>query len=153
MPIRELKEYLDNHKVKYLTLSHSPAYTAQEIAASAHISGKRIAKTVIVSLDGKLAMVVLPAAEKVYFRRLCEQAGAEDAELASEDEFSRRFPGVEAGAMPPFGNLYGMDVYVSPDLAGDEIVFNAGNFNEIIVMSYEDFERLVRPRKLDFAAV
>lgn len=152
MPLQKLTDYLDQNGIKYLKLSHSPAFTAQEVAASAHITGKRIAKTVIVTIDGKLAMMVLPADEKVYCDRLREETGAAHVALASEDAFSRRFPGAETGAMPPFGNLYGMDVYVSPDLAGGEIAFNAGSHREIIVMSYDDFARLVRPRVVDFAA-
>ena len=147
MPARKLKEFLDAHGVKYVTIRHSMAYTAQEVAASAHIRGKEMAKTVIVKIDGKLAMPVLPAADKVDVNRLREAAGAKTARIAAEEDFQDAFPECELGAMPPFGNLYGMDVYVEQRLANDEeIVFNAGSHMELIRLSYGDFERLVQPK-------
>jgi Ala-tRNA(Pro) deacylase len=150
MPVRRLKEYLDSHNVKYVTITHSPAFTAQEIAASAHIPGKELAKTVIVKLDGRMAMAVLPASCHVDFDLLEEASGAKHVELASEDEFAQMFPECEPGAMPPFGNLYGMEVYVSGRLAEDEhIAFNAGTHTELIQMDYKDFERLVKPKVVD----
>lgn len=147
MPIRKLKEFLDSQKVKYVTLNHSAAFTAQEIAASAHVRGKELAKTVMVTLDGKMAMAVLPASRKVSFELLREAAGAKDVQLASEQAFRDLFAGCEVGAMPPFGNLYDMDVYVSRLLAEDEeIAFNAGSHTELLRLSYKDFERLVKPK-------
>jgi Ala-tRNA(Pro) deacylase len=147
MPVKKLKEFLDSERVKYLTVNHSPAYTAQEIAASAHVRGKEMAKTVIITIKGKMAMAVLPASRKIGFDMLREAAGAETVQLASEQAFRDMFPGCEVGAMPPFGNLYGMDVYVSKQLAEDEeIVFNAGSHTELIRMGYKDFERLVKPK-------
>ncbi len=108
-----------------------------------------MAKTVMVKLDGKLTMVVLPANERVNLGRLREATGATEVALASENEFKDRFPECEVGAMPPFGNLYGVEVIVSDTLAEDEeIAFNAGNHNEVVRMSYEDFERLVSPRQI-----
>ena len=117
MPANKIKEFLDSQQVKYVTISHSATYTAQEVAASAHVRGKDLAKTVMVTLDGKMAMAVLPASRKIDFDLLRQAAGVEDAQLAGERAFSDIFPGCEVGAMPPFGNLYGMDVYVSPLLA------------------------------------
>ncbi len=147
MPLKKLKEFLDSNGVKYVTIGHSAAYTAQEIAASAHIPGKELAKTVIVELDGRLAMAVLPASLKVDFDRLQRVAGAKKAGLADEMQFADLFAGCEVGAMPPFGNLYGMDVYVSQQLAEDaEIAFNAGSHTELIRLAYADFERLVKPK-------
>lgn len=147
MPVRMLKEFLDSQQVKYVTIAHSPAFTAQEIAASAHVRGKELAKTVMVTLNGKMAMTVLPASRKVGFDLLRAAAGVENVQLASEQAFRDMFPGCEVGAMPPFGNLYGMDVYVSKILAEDEeIVFNAGSHIELIRLAYKDFERLVRPK-------
>ncbi|MDP6506411.1 MAG: YbaK/EbsC family protein [Planctomycetota bacterium] len=147
MPVAKLKEYLDENDVKYVVISHSPAYTAQEVAATAHISGKEMAKTVMVKLDGKLAMAVLQAPEHVDLELLREAADADRAQLATEDEFKDSFPGCEPGGMPPFGNLYGMDVYVGEALAEDEeIAFNAGSHSELIRLAYSDFERLVKPR-------
>jgi Ala-tRNA(Pro) deacylase len=146
MPVQKLREFLDSHGVKYVTISHSPAYTAQEIAATAHISGKELAKTVIVKLDGTLAMAVLPASYQVDLDLLKEAAKATTVELAREAEFKDKFPGCETGAMPPFGNLYGMAVFAADTLAEDEqIAFTAGSHNELIRMSYADFAKLVRP--------
>jgi Ala-tRNA(Pro) deacylase len=147
MPVKKLKEFLDAQGVKYVVIQHSTAYTAQEIAASAHIPGKELAKTVIVKIDGQLGMAVLPAAQKVDLDLLKEAAGARSVELAGEPDFEDAFPGCTLGAMPPFGNLYGMDVYVATRLAEDEeIAFNAGTHTELIRLSYRDFERLVKPK-------
>ena len=149
MPVKKLQEFLDNHHVKYVTIRHSPAYTAQEIAASAHIPGKAVAKTVMVELDGRLAMAVLPASSQVDFERLKNAAGVSHAELASEPEFRDRFPDCEVGAMPPFGNLYGLEVFVAERLTEDEeIAFNAGTHTELIRMAYRDFDRLAQPKSV-----
>jgi Ala-tRNA(Pro) deacylase len=149
--IRHLREFLDSHGVKYVVVPHAHAFTAQQIAASAHIPGKELAKTVVVKLDGKTVLAVLPASQTVDFDLLREAAGASHAELASEAEFRGRFPDCDLGAMPPFGNLYGLDVYVADSLAEDEeIAFNAGSFTELVRMDYRDFERLVRPKVLRF---
>jgi len=151
MPAKKLKELLDSQGIQYRSISHSTAYTAQEIAASAHVPGREMAKTVIINADGKWAMAVLPANRKVVVQELRDITGAEHVRLATEQEFRGLFPDCETGAMPPFGNLYGMDVYVAPSLAeDDEIVFNAGTHDEVIRMRYEDFERLVRPKVMSF---
>jgi Ala-tRNA(Pro) deacylase len=151
MPAQKIKVFLDSHHVKYLSIAHSPAYTAQEIAASAHIPGKELAKTVIVKIDGQMAMAVLPANQKVILQDLRDVTGAENVRFATEDEFRARFPDCETGAMPPFGNLYNMEVYVSPALAENEhIAFNAGTHTEIIKMAYDDFEPLVKPKVMSF---
>jgi len=143
MPVKKLKEFLDTNKVKYVSISHSPAITAQEIAASAHVPGRELAKTVMIKIDGTMAMVVLPATHQVDFARVTAAAGTDRVELAGEDEFTDKFPGCEPGAMPPFGNLYGMKVYIDPALARDEqIAFNAGSHTELIRLAYKDFERL-----------
>jgi Ala-tRNA(Pro) deacylase len=147
MPVRKLKEYLDNNRIKYVSIIHSPAYTAQEIAALAHVRGKALAKTVIVKINGRMAMIVLPASVKVNFALLKDVTGAESVELAGEQEFKDRFPECEPGAMPPFGNLYGMDVFVAEPLIHDEeIAFNAGSHTELIKLAYKDFENLVKPK-------
>ena len=149
----ELKQYLNRERVKYVTIRHSPVYTAQEIAASAHVPGRELAKSVVVKLDGKLALVVLPASEHVDFALLADATGAREATLAEEQEFADRFAGCERGAMPPFGNLYGLDVYVAESLAEDEeIAFNAGSFTELIKMPYRDFARLAQPVVLRLTA-
>jgi Ala-tRNA(Pro) deacylase len=152
MLAKGLREYLDREHIRYSTLTHSPAYTAEEIAASAHIPGKNLAKTVMVKLDDRLAMAVLPATEKVDLERLREAAGARKAILAAEEEFKGRFSGYEIGAMPPFGHLHGMDVFVSATLAGDtEIAFNAGTHTDLVLMSYADFARLAHPKVVSFS--
>ena len=153
MPLARLKELLDTEKVKYVAVSHSPAYTAQEIAASAHIAGGELAKTVMVKIDGTMAMAVLPAPEMVDLERLQAVTKARQVELAGEEEFERLFPGCELGAMPPFGNLFNMDVYVDPSLSTHkEIAFNAGSHIELVRLSYTDFERVVRPKTVSFVA-
>lgn len=147
MPTKTLKEHLDSHHIKYSSISHSPAFTAQEVAASAHVSGKQFAKTVIIKIGDQLAMVVLPANDHVNFAALREITGQANINLASESDFKSKFPECEVGAMPPFGDLYGMPVYVSNVLAANnKIIFNAGSHSELMQMSYLDFERLVKPK-------
>ncbi len=145
----KVRDYLDSNKIRYVTITHSPAYTAQGIAHSAHIPGKEVAKTVIVKVDGRLSMVVLPANQKVNLDALRKALNAREADLASEDDFKDMFPDCETGAMPPFGNLYDVEVHVAEALARDkEIAFNAGTHTELIRMDYSDFERLVKPKKI-----
>ena len=147
MPVNKLKEFLDGNDVKYISISHSPAYSAQTIAASAHIPGKELAKTVIVKIDDHFAMAVLPASNRVHMSHLKEAASADHVELATENEFKDLFPDCEKGAMPPFGNLYDMDVYVADQLTEDEeIAFSAGSHSELVKMGYKDFENLVAPK-------
>ena len=153
MPVEKLRAFLDENRVKYVTIRHSPAFTAQEVAASAHVPGRELAKTVMVFIDGRMAMAVLPASHQVELDLLKEVTGAVTVELAREDDFIRLFPDCEVGAMPPFGNLYGMETFVADKLTDDEeIVFNAGNHTELIRLAYADFERLVEPKVLTFAA-
>lgn len=152
MPVKKLKEFLDARKVRYVTITHSKAYTAQEVAASAHVPGKEMAKTVMVKVDGKMAMAVLPASCRVSLLMLREVTGAKDVVIATEQEFKVLFPECEAGAMPPFGNLWGFDVFVASRLAeDDEIVFNAGTHTELIRLAYKDFERIVHPKVVEFS--
>lgn len=146
MPNKALKEFLDNHHVKYTSINHSPGFTMPEVAAAAHISGKHLAKTVIVKIGNQLAMVVIPANEHVNFGALKQIAGV-NADLAKESDFKSKFPECEVGAMSPFGNLYDMPVYVSSQLVNyDDIVFNAGSHSELLKLAYRDFERLVHPK-------
>lgn len=152
MTVQKLKNFLDENKIKYVTVKHSNAYTAQEVAATAHVSGKEFAKTVIINREGRLIMCVLPASYKVDFGQLKANLESDNVALASEAEFNHHFPDCEVGAMPPFGNLYDMKVYVAEVLTHNkEIAFNAGTHTEIIRMSFEDFERLVNPRVLRFS--
>jgi Ala-tRNA(Pro) deacylase len=146
MPLSKLRKFLDSHHIKYLIISHSLAYTAQGIAALTHVSGKKLAKTVIVKIDGVLAMAVVPASLHVDLDRLRSLTGARTVEIASEKEFKDAFPDCETGAMPPFGNLYGMAVYTDASLAeNEEITFSAGTHRELVRMNWFDMVRLVNP--------
>jgi len=147
MPLNKLREFLDSHNVKYLVISHSVAYTAQGIAALMHLSGKKLAKTVIVKIDGVLAMAVVPASMHVDLDLLRAAAGGGLVEVATEQEFKDAFPDCETGAMPPFGNLYDMPVYADASLAEhEEITFNAGTHRELMRMAWADVARLVDPQ-------
>lgn len=151
MSLEHIKGFLDSNHIHYEVITHPAAFTAQEVAQAAHISGAQLAKTVIVKIDGKMAMAVLPANQKVVLQDLRDITGVHDIQIAAETEFAHLFPGCEIGAMPPFGNLYGMEVYVSPEIAErDEILFNAGTHRDLIKMSFQDFENLVRPKILSF---
>ena len=153
MAVASLMNYLDEHRIKYVVISHSPAFTAQGIAGLTHTPGKELAKTVIVKLDGRLAMAVLPAKYLVDVGALRHGARVNEAVLAPEDEFQSRFPECETGAMPPFGNLYGMRVFADASLELDkEIAFNAGTHRELVRMAWEDFKMLVKPEIIRFAA-
>jgi Ala-tRNA(Pro) deacylase len=154
MLVTKLREFLDKNQVKYVSLRHSEAFTAQQTAASARVPGRELAKTVMLLLDDEMVMAVLPATQHVDVDRLRKAAGAARAELASELEFKGLFPSCEPGAMPPFGNLYGIPVYVDNSLREDaEIAFNAGSHTELIRLAYADFERLVHPKLAAFGRV
>jgi Ala-tRNA(Pro) deacylase len=154
MACGKLKKYLDDNNVPYVTITHSQAFTAQQVAASAHIKGREMAKTVIIKINDKLAMAVLPATYHVDFHLLKEVTGNENVVLAHESEFKELFEDCELGAMPPFGNLYNMEVFVAQSLTKDvEIAFNAGSHSELIRMGYLDFERLVKPKILKFSVL
>jgi Ala-tRNA(Pro) deacylase len=146
MPFTRLHRLLDANHVEYQTIAHPTTYSAQQTAAAAHIPGRELAKTVIVDIDGNLAMVVQNASSMVPLGRLKAATGARDVHLASEQEFRDCFPDCELGAMPPFGNLYGMEVFVAEALTKDEeIAFDAGSHTELIKLRYGDFARLVHP--------
>lgn len=147
MPLEKLTNYLDDNSKKYVVIKHAPAFTAQEVAASAHVPGKEMAKTVILKVDGDMKMIVLPSTHHVDFDSIKEALGADEVELASEDEFKNLFPDCEVGAMPPFGKFYDMETLVSVPLNEDEeLAFNAGTHRELVRMSYRDYEELAEPR-------
>ena len=147
----KLRTHLDGHNVKYVVLSHSQAFTAQEIAARVHVPGKEMAKTVVVKLHDDLALLVLPASYNVDFNRLSAALGTGDVYLASEEEFRDAFPDCEVGAMPPLGKLFGLRTFAAQSLSEDEeIFFNAGNHTELIKMRYEDFAKLEEPEIISF---
>lgn len=146
MPVQQLKDFLDSKDVRYVSVQHSPAYTAQEIAHSAHIRGDRLAKTVIIDIDGHMSMVVLPASYRIRWDKFIKAMGTDFIELADEEEFESVFPDCELGAMPPFGHLAGMHVYMCDALAQhEEIAFSAGTHSEVIKMSYKDYVELANP--------
>jgi Ala-tRNA(Pro) deacylase len=148
----KLKEFLDANKVEYSVLIHRQAYTAQDVAAAAHVPGRELAKSVVIKADDRFVLAVLPAPRKVDLEGLRQTLGASEVRMAHESEFASLFPGCEMGAMPPFGNLYGVDVYVDEALSQDEeIVFNAGTHVDAVRMRYKDFERLVKPAVAGFA--
>jgi Ala-tRNA(Pro) deacylase len=151
MPARRLKELLDDQHIRYVSIQHSPAFTAQEVAQSVHVSGREMVKTVILMVDGQMAMAVLPASRKILLKDLEEELGTDDIRFATEEEFRERFPDCETGAMPPFGNLYGLPVYEASGLqVSGDITFNAGTHTEVIRMAYRDFEQVVHPRHASF---
>jgi len=151
---RHIKEYLDSTHVSYRHSIHSLAYTAQEIAHVQHVSGKQLAKTVMVVADKDLVMAVLPASHRLDLDALQKSLGARKVRLAREEEFGKVFPDCELGAMPPLGNLYDVAVRVDETLhANPSLVFNAGSHTDTVEMSYSDFERLVRPRRGRFAVL
>jgi Ala-tRNA(Pro) deacylase len=152
MILQRLTAHLDQNNIKYIVIYHSPAFTAREIALSAHIPKKEFAKTVIAKVDGETMMIVLPATQMVDFVKLRLALGADAAMLATEREFNSLFPGCDIGAMPPFGNLFDIPVIVAESLREDEeIAFNGGTHKELVKMSYKDFERLVKPKVAQFA--
>jgi Ala-tRNA(Pro) deacylase len=146
MPAEQLLRMLDNSHVPYHIYTHPTAYSAQEIAAKTHIPGRKMAKTVIVRSGDYFMMVVLPAANMIDFALLEKVTGFSNLRLADEVEFNDLFPDCEMGAMPPFGNMYGMPVYVDTDLIGaGELAFNVGSHTRVMVISAEDYLRLVQP--------
>ncbi|HET8548012.1 MAG TPA: YbaK/EbsC family protein [Bryobacteraceae bacterium] len=152
MSATRVVDFLNSHHVQYATVVHPEAYSANQVASAAHIPVKEVAKTVMIKVDGDLAMAVLPASRDVDLEVLEAVLDAHRVRLAGESEFRRRFPDCETGAMPPFGNLYGMKVYVDESLTKDEqITFEAGSHHEAIRLAYADFEKLVRPTVLRFS--
>ena len=149
-----LEKYLAEKHVPYTRATHRLAYSAQGVAAAQHVAGRKVAKAVILKTEDQFLMVVLPAPMKVDLYLLREELPFKHLELADEWEFGRLFPDCQLGAMAPFGNLYGLPVYVEESLAReDEIVFNAGTHVDTIRMKYKDFDRLVGPTVIHAAAL
>lgn len=143
---RRIRDYLDSNEINYEWLPHSQAFTAQEVAHSLHVSGKRLAKTVVLDADGRLLVAVLPASHRLSLTKLKEVIEAKRLEMLPESELARLFPDCELGAIPPFGNLYGMEVWVDRALSeSEEIVFAAGTHADAMRMKYADFSALVMP--------
>lgn len=152
MPAHKLRQMLDEHKIKYISINHWPAYTARETAASTFVPRGEFAKTVIVDLDGAEVMAVVPASRHVDTEALRKLAGASEARLATEYEFKSLFPDCEIGAMPPFGSLYGIPVYVDELVVEvDDLCFNAGTHDQIMRMDCADFLELEKPTRGTFS--
>ena len=148
---KRILAFLKENNVQFSISQHPKAYTAQRVAATAHIPGKILAKTIVVIIDGKMALAALPANDRISFEEFSRQLHAKKVKLATEEEFRKSFPDCETGAMPPFGNLYDMDTYVASDLAhNDEIAFNACNHIDVIEMKFEDYNRLASPVVVHF---
>ena len=146
-----LEAYLRENKVPFQVVHHPLAYTAQEVAAAEHVPGKALAKVVMAFANGKMVMLSLPAPWRVNLDKAAAALGVKETRLAHEEEFAAAFPDCEVGAMPPFGNLYDVPVYVDKALTEDDtIVFNAGTHTDTISMKYADFERLVKPIVAEF---
>jgi Ala-tRNA(Pro) deacylase len=152
MPCAKLLEYLHESGVDFTFVDHPRAFAAEDVARKAGLDGRSFVKTVLVRLDGLMAMALVPAPFKINFNLLREAAGAGTIVLALEREFEERFPDCSLGAMPPFGNLYGMDVYADGSLTeAGTIAFNAGTHREVITMAWDDYEALVAPHLARFA--
>ena len=152
MPTQQLKEFLDRQQIAYTSVRHQAASTTQRIAAVAHVSGDALAKTVMITIDGAMAMAVLPAPQHLDIEKLRQAVAAQKIDLATEMAFVNRFPDCEAGAMPPFGNLYGMKVFLDKSLSlHNEIWFNAGTHSELLKMAIADFIGLIQPEIIDFS--
>ena len=149
MPIcKRLKTFLDENRVRYTVLVHSPAFTSQETAAAAHVHGQKFVKSTMVKVDGQHTMVVTTANHKIDLPMLKKALAASDAGIEREQDFEGIFEDCDLGGMPPFGNLYGIPVVVDERAFEDEeIAFNGGDHTTLVTMAFADFERLVRPKK------
>jgi len=150
--LKKLKEYLERNQVSYEVGYHARVYTAQEVAASQHVPGKEMAKVVMVKANGKVVMLVLPASYQVDMKKLKGVLDSKKVGMIREDDFQELFPDCEIGAMPPFGNLYNLEVWVDQVLTEDDfIVFRAGSHVETLRIKYNDYARLVNPKVGDFS--
>lgn len=149
---KRLVTYLKKNKIRYKMLKHDEVYTSQEVAAAQHVSGKALAKVVMLKAGERYAMAVLPACYSVVLKKLKKFLKAKTLRLAKEDEIEKLFPDCEVGAMPPFGNLYELPVYVDKAMASvEDMVFEAGDHTRTIRMKYKDFEKIVQPKEEVFA--
>ena len=150
--LKKLKDYLEKNQVRYEVGYHERVYTSQEIAAAMHVPGKELTKVIMVKADGKMVMLVLPASYRVETKKLKKVFQCKRLGIAKEKDFEELFPDCEIGAMPPFGNLYNLEVWVDQILTEDEfIVFQAGSHVETLRIKYSDYARLVNPKVGDFS--
>jgi Ala-tRNA(Pro) deacylase len=147
----QLIDCLNESKVRYEILHHPEAVTAQRIAQAEHVKGRHHAKVVMIKSGGERLMAVLPADHQIDLEKVGKVIG-KTASLDSEKEFKSLFPDCAIGAMPPFGNLYGLPTFVDKSLAAqDYIVFEAGTHSDAIKLSYRDYEKIVKPEVEDLA--
>jgi Ala-tRNA(Pro) deacylase len=153
MPVSQvILDYLDSQNVSYECVPHAQAFAAQEVAQTLHVSGKRFAKVVVLDADGRLLMAILPASHRLHLHELKEKLGVKCLEMVPEGDLAKFCPDCELGALPPFGHLYGMDVWVDRALSeSEEIMFNAGSHTDAIRMKYSDFAKLAMPQVARFA--
>jgi Ala-tRNA(Pro) deacylase len=151
MTAERVRTHLDERGISYEVMDHPTAYTAQEIAAAEHISGRSFAKPVMLMADGRIVMAVMPGDARVDFDKAPGVLGAKNVRLATEAEFSSLFPDCEAGAEPPFGNLYGVPVYLDEGFESERIVCNAGSHRQTISLRLSDFLALVQPTRTDLS--
>jgi len=150
--LAKIKQYLDQNNVPYQVILHEEVYTAQELAQALHVPGKELVKVIILRADDRYCMAILPSIRKIDLSALQTQLHAAALSIATEQELKALFPETEIGAMPPFGHLSSMEVWVDVILTTDEyITFNAGTHYEAIRMHYADFERLTQPHVAPFS--
>lgn len=146
---QQIRKFLENHHVKYSVINHPTAYTASQIAQSAHIPGRQLAKVVVVKIDDKLAIVTLPAHTHLDIDNIKKISCGKKVKLAREHEFNTEFPGCEVGAMPPFGELYDMDVYFADSLTQqDWLAFNGGTHSDLLKIDCKELLKLIHPKLL-----
>jgi Ala-tRNA(Pro) deacylase len=153
MECRErLEQYLRENGVPFETMAHKQAFTMPEVAAALHVPGGQVAKVVVVKADGEMVMLVIPASHRLDLAKVRALLDAKKVNLAKEEEFTDLFPDCETGAMPPFGNLYNLPVYVDQALEKEKsIVFRVGTHRHTMQVAYADFARLAQPTVSEFA--
>jgi Ala-tRNA(Pro) deacylase len=152
MATRRIREFLVGNKIQYGLINHTCAYTAQEVAEFSHVPGRYMAKVVVVWLDGKLSLAVVPATQVVDLAKLRRETRALDVRLADEADFRDRFSDCQVGAVPPFGNLFGLETLLDRQLSSaEQFAFSAGTHRDVIVIRSADYSRLVRPRVVNVA--
>ncbi len=139
-----IDRYLKEHHLPFEHTSHARAVAAQRFAAAEHVTGERIAKPVVVSVDGALSLAVVTATEKVDLEALRRATGASRVELAPESAFEGRFPSCEVGAEPALG-LFGLPIYVDAVLARQPwIVMRGGTHEDALRVETEAWLRSER---------
>ena len=148
----KIRELLQNERINYQVLEHDLAYTAAEIAEAMHLPGHQMVKSVVVNGDGKWMLCVLSATHKIDFAKLKQAFSFEEVSLANEGKVASLFPGCDVGAMPPFGQLAGIPVYVDINLKENEtIAFNAGTHTDMLKIKFKDFLLVAKPTFADFS--